>query len=63
MGIRWDVQATKGKDATERELILPRALESPDDGQGQTEDDKVHDDVEGLVDDEVRGAVNTHGVD
>ncbi|KFY14146.1 hypothetical protein V492_02823 [Pseudogymnoascus sp. VKM F-4246] len=62
-GTGWDAQAADGEDATERELILPRALEPPDDGQGQGEDDEVHDDVEGLVDDEVLGAVDAHGVD
>lgn len=63
LSVGRDAQAAEGKDAAERELILPRALEAPDDGQGQAEDDKVHDDVEGLVDDEVCGAVDTHGVD
>ncbi|KFY90576.1 hypothetical protein V500_05136 [Pseudogymnoascus sp. VKM F-4518 (FW-2643)] len=60
---RRDAQAAEGEDAAERELILPRAFEAPDDGQGQAEDDKVHEDVEGLVDDEVLGAIDTHGVD
>ena len=43
---------TEGEDAVERELILPGALQVPDHGDGEGEDDEVDDDVEDLVGDE-----------
>ncbi|KFY31772.1 hypothetical protein V493_00805 [Pseudogymnoascus sp. VKM F-4281 (FW-2241)] len=63
LSVGRDAQAADGEDAAKRQLILPRAFEAPDDGQGQAEDDKVHDDVEGLVDDEVGGSVDAHSID
>jgi hypothetical protein len=63
LSVGWDAQSTKGKDKAECKLILPHPLEAPDDRQGQAEDDKIHDDVEGLVDDEVCVAIDTLSID
>ena len=54
---------TEGEDAVERELILPRALQVPDHGDGEGEDDEVDDDVEDLVGDEEFVLVETGAVD
>ena len=40
------------EDPVQRELVLPGALQVPDHGHGEGQDDEVHEDVEDLVDDE-----------
>lgn len=45
-------EATDGEDAVDGELVLPRAVQAPDHGDGQGQDHKVHEDVEGLVGDD-----------
>lgn len=45
-------EATDGEDAVDGELVLPGAVQPPDHGDGQSQDHKVHEDVEGLVGDD-----------
>lgn len=45
-------EATDGEDAVDGELVLPGAVQAPDHGNGQGQDHKVHEDVEGLVGDD-----------
>lgn len=50
------------EDTIQRKLILPRALQVPDHGHGQCEDNEVDDDVEDLVGDEELVGVEAFGV-
>lgn len=50
------------KDTIERKLILPCALQVPDHGHGQREDNEVDDDVEDLVGNEELVGVEAFGV-
>lgn len=43
-------ESTDGEDTVQSELISPVSLQAPDHGHRQTQDDKVHDDVEDLID-------------
>lgn len=54
---------TEGEDTIERELILPSALQVPDHGDGEGENDEVDDDVEDLVGDEEFVLVETGAFD
>lgn len=43
-------ESTDSEDSVQSELITPISLQAPDHGHRQTQNDKVHDDVEDLVD-------------
>lgn len=49
--------------AVQRELILPCTMKIPDHRDWQDEDDKVHEDIEGLVDDEEEVCVEAVALD
>ena len=56
-------EGAEGEHAVQRELVLPGALQAPDHGDGEGQDDKVHDDVEGLIHDEERVSVEAVAID
>lgn len=58
-----DLQATDCKNTIQRKLILPGPLQAPDHGDGQQQDDEVHNDIEALVDDEEQIAIEAVAVD
>lgn len=45
-------ESTEGEDTVQCELVLPATVQTPNHRDWEDEDDKVHDDVEGLVDNE-----------
>jgi hypothetical protein len=56
-------ESTQCENAVQREFILPGTMEIPNHRDWQGEDDKVHEDVEGLVDDEEEVCVEALAVD
>ena len=56
-------EGAESEDAVESELVLPCSMEVPNHGDGEGEDDEVHDYVEDLVDYDEFVAIETLALD
>lgn len=56
-------EGTEGKDTVQGELILPGTVQVPDHWNGEGKNHEIHQDIEGLVDDDESLCVETRPLD